>query len=63
MSEFFNRHFFAGVVPCGLCVVVVVVVVVVEKWNSYVVFVFLYSFSRKFTQKSKNIKNRTEKIM
>ena len=60
MSEFFNRHFFAGVVPCGLCVVVVVVV---EKWNSYVIFIFSYSFSRKFAQKSKNIKNRTEKIM
>lgn len=59
MSEFFNRHFFAGVVPCGLCVVVVVV----EKWNSYVIFIFSYSFSRKFAQKSKNIKNRTEKIM
>ena len=61
MSEFFNRHFFAGVVPCGLCVVVVVVVV--EKWNSYVIFISSYSFSRKFAQKSKNIKNRTEKIM
>ena len=62
MSEFFNRHFFAGVVPCGLCVVVVVVVVV-EKWNSYVIFIFSYSFSRKFAQKSKNIKNGKEKVI
>ncbi len=58
MSEFLNCHFFAGVVPCGLCVVVVV-----EKWNSYVIFIFSYSFSRKFAQKSKNIKNGKEKVI
>ena len=60
MSEFLNCHFFACVVPCGLCVVVVVVV---EKWNSYVIFIFSYSFSRKFAQKSKNIKNGKEKVI
>jgi len=60
MSAFFNCHFLAGVVSCGLCVVVVVVV---EKWNSYVIFIFSYSFSRKFAQKSKNIKNGKEKVI
>jgi hypothetical protein len=59
MSEFFNCHFLLYVVPCGLRVVVVVV----EKWNSYVIFIFSYSFSRKFAQKSKNIKNGKEKVI
>ena len=61
MSEFLNCHFFAGVVPCGLCVVVVVV----EKWNSYVIFIFIfpYSFTRKLAQKSKKIKNGKENVI